>query len=351
MASGKTGSKWCQTFVFGTNLLLHLLLFIFFLAFFGVPSIEKYLAKKTIVISSEEQTKGIEAPAITFVAQTGWIGWKTANESMEDPTTSFDMVDHCQRLNTTDMESCISRDTFQSTDFLREARLGFYKEEHSFLSSESSASFWTEDITIPFMGRHFTLKPSQKITRNSADTPAFLLNANFSYSIFVHDENFFLINYNPIGLPNRVWMIKGEREKGGGYYYQITLTKHKRLNLDGRPCEEDLTYNFNTCIKEKLSAKVGCRLPWDTWSQQEREVCATDQQFREFGKFYTEFMIAVMQEITEITGCKKPCSYNEYKFLTSTPLENTLTKMSKDQIFISFWAVSPTTQVLMLKLS
>ena len=62
-------------------------------------------------------------------------------------------------------------------------------------------------------------------------------------------------------------------------------------------------------------------------------------------------MIAVMQEITEITGCKKPCNYNEYKFLTSTPLENTLTKMSKDQIFISFWAVSPTTQVLMLKLS
>ena len=58
-----------------------------------------------------------------------------------------------------------------------------------------------------------------------------------------------------------------------------------------------------------------------------------------------------MEEITEITGCKKPCTYNEYKFMTSTPIENTLTKTAEDQIFISFWAVSPTSQVLMLILS
>ena len=348
MASGKPVSKCCQTLVFATNLLLYLLLFSFFLTFFGVPSIEKYLARKTIVILSEEQTNGIDAPAITFVAQTGWIGWKTANESMEDPTTSFDLVDHCQRLNTTwNMESCISRDTFQSTDFLRAARLGFYNEDRSFLS-ESSASLWTEDITIPFLGRHFTLKPSQKITRNSPDTPAFILDANFSYSVFIHDENFFLINYNPMALPSRVWMIKGDKEKGGAYFYQITLTKHKRLNLVERACEEDPRYNFNTCVKEKLSAKVGCRLSWDKWSRQDREICSTDQQFREFGKFYTEFMAAVMPEITETTGCKKPCTYNEYKFLSSTPIENTLTKTPEDQIFIAFWAVSPTTQVLIL---
>ena len=341
MTSGKPGSKWCQTLVSGTNILLHLLLFLFFLTFFGVPSIEKYLARKTIVIFSEEHTNGIEAPAITFVASNGWIGWKTADESMEDP---FDMVAHCQRLNTTDMESCISRDTFQLADFLRAARLGFYDEEHSFLS-ESSSSFWTEDITVHYLGRHFTLQPSQKITRNSSDTPSFFLDASFSYSVFIHDENFFLINYNPMGLPSRVWTIKGESRKGGSSFHQITLTKHKRLNLDQRSCEEDPSYNFNTCVKEKLSAKVGCRLSWDKWSRQDREVCATDQQFRELGKIYKELSVAVMEEITEITGCKKPCTYNEYKFTSSTPIENTVTKTPEDQIFISFWAVSPTTQV------
>ena len=155
--------RWRWTLVFCTDLLLHLLLFLLFLAFFGVPAIEKYLERKTIVIFSEEQTNGIEAPAITFVPSNYSIfGWKSVEESTEDPNTSFDMVDHCRRLNATEMESCISHDTFQLDDFLRAARLGFYSEEYSFLG-ESSSSFWTEDITVPYVGRHFTLKPSQKI--------------------------------------------------------------------------------------------------------------------------------------------------------------------------------------------
>ena len=348
MASCEPVLKWPQTFVFASNLLLHLLLFLLFLIFFGVPSIEKYLERKTIVITSEEQTNGIEAPAITFVPSNYSIyGWKTVEENLEDPTPYFDMVDHCQKLNTTDMESCISRDTFQLADFLRAARLGFYSEKRSFLN-ETSFSSWTMDITVPYMGRHFTLKPSQKITRNSSDTPAFFLNANFSYSVFVHDENFFLVNYNPMALPSRVWVIKGAKEKGGSIFYKITLTKHKRLNLDERPCEEDPRYNFNTCVKEKLSAKVGCMLPWDKWSRQEREICAKDQQFRELGNIYRELLVAVMEEIVEITGCKKPCAYKEYKFTSSTPIEDPLTQTPKDQIFIAFWAVSRTTQVLII---
>ena len=209
MEKGEPNLRWRRTLVFSTDLLLHLLLFLLFLAFFGVPAIEKYLERKTIVIFSEEQTNGIEAPAITFVPSNYSIfGWKSVEESTEDPSTSFDMVDHCRRLNATDMESCISHDTFQLDNFLRAARLGFYSEEYSFLG-EASSSFWTEDITIPHLGRHYTLKPSLKITRNSSDTPAFLLDASFSYFVFVHDQNFFLLNFNPMGLPNRVWTIKG----------------------------------------------------------------------------------------------------------------------------------------------
>ena len=345
MARGQPGFKWRHSFLFATNLLLHLLLFFLFLIFFGLPSIEKYLAGKTIVIFSEEETNGIEAPAITFLpSKNGWNGWKTVNESIQDPTTSFDMVDHCQRLNTTDMESCILRDTFKLDDFMKVARLGFYVEEHSFLG-ESSSSFWTKDVTVPYSGRHFTLKPSQKITKDSKDSPAFFLDATFSYSVFIHDENFFLLNFNSMALPSRVWIIRGEKENGLSYFYQITLTKHKRLNVDERACEEDPRYKFNTCVKEKLSAKVGCRLSWDKWSQQERKICTTAQQLREFGKIYTELKVAVLEEIVEITGCKKPCTYNEYKFKSSTPIEDTLTQMPKDQLSIAFWAVSRTTQV------
>ena len=264
MASADPGLKWRQTLVFGTNLLLHLVLFLLFLRFFGVPSFEKYLDKKTIVIFSEEQTNGIEAPAITFAPSNySILGWKTVNKSMEDPSTSFDLVNHCQSLNATDIETCVENDTFQLADYLKAARLGIFEKDNSFLSESSLSSFWTEDITIPHHGRHFTLKPSQKITRDASHNIAFVLDASFSYSIFIHDENFFLVNYNPMALPSRVWLLKGRTLRGGGYFFKITLTKHRRLNLDERPCEGDPSYNFNTCIKEKLSAKVGCRLSWD----------------------------------------------------------------------------------------
>ena len=56
-------------------------------------------------------------------------------------------------------------------------------------------------------------------------------------------------------------------------------------------------------------------------------------------------MLADMEEIVEITGCKKPCSYKEYKFTSSTPYEDTQTTTPEDQIFILFWAVARTTQV------
>ena len=57
------------------------------------------------------------------------------------------------------------------------------------------------------------------------------------------------------------------------------------------------------------------------------------------------FIKPCMQEIVETTGCNKPCTYNEYKFTSQTPAEDTLTTTPENQIFIVFWAVSRTTQV------
>ena len=52
-----------------------------------------------------------------------------------------------------------------------------------------------------------------------------------------------------------------------------------------------------------------------------------------------------MQEIVETTGCRKPCTYTEYKFTSSTPDEDPRSTIPNDQIFIAFWAVSRTTHV------
>ena len=36
----------------------------------------------------------------------------------------------------------------------------------------------------------------------------------------------------------------------------MTLTKHKKLNLERQPCEEDPDYIFSHCARESLSKKV-----------------------------------------------------------------------------------------------
>ena len=93
------------------------------------------------------------------------------------------------------------------------------------------------------------------------------------------------------------------------------------------------------CVKENLSEKVGCRLPWDKWSQQDRAVCKNEQQFRQLEKIYRELGNANADEIVKKTGCKKPCQYKEYNFVEGIP------KMLINPSVLGFWAASHTTQV------
>ena len=246
----------------------------------------------------------------------------------------------------TDIETCVLNDTFSKTDFLFAARLGFTEQTttRDFLD-ESSSSFWTEDFNVNYLGRHFTLRLSQTISKNESDVIAFYIDASFTYSVFIHDENFFHVNYNPLALPSRIWIIKGQTLNGKGYYYKVTVTKHKKLNLNHKPCEDDPKYNFNSCIKETLSQKVGCRFPLDKQGGQEMEMCSTASQYRQYNEIYQNLMTADMQEIVDITGCKKPCTYNEYKFTSSTPDEDPRSTIPSGQIYIALWAVSRTTQV------
>ena len=271
----KCKDKNCyKTVELGTHLILHAVLFVIFMRFFGVPSVKKYLDMETIVISSEEQTNGIEAPAITFVAlrrDNGTTGWQSAQQNLTFET--FAMFNHCQGLKFTNMEDCLKNDTIERDEFLKSARHGFNEENStSLVNNESSSSIWSEDLTSTFLGRHFTFKFSKTLRSTSDGYLIFQLDNKFNYFIWLHDANFFIPSQNPLGSPSKRWNLMGTRNEDG-LYNLITLTKQKKLNLDRKPCVEDPTYNFVTCTKEKLSEKIGCRLPWDGWSHQDRKVC------------------------------------------------------------------------------
>ena len=338
----------CSTVVLTTHLILHVVLFILFLILFGVPSVKKYLDKETIVIYSEEQSNGIEAPAITFVAmrKTPSVakGWKSAHHNITFET--FAMFDHCQGLNFTNMDVCLKNDTIARDRFLKSASIGSWSNT-TLIAYESSSSLWSEDATNTYMGRHFTLKPSTPLAPTYDGLLIFELDSIFDYSIWLHDENFFIPNQSPFGPPSKYWKIttnydpvKNITKPEPGLYHHITLTKQKKLNLEKRPCEENPSYSFATCTKERLSQKIGCRLPWDRWSNQDRKVCESENEFKQFEQTYTKLYFSESDAIEDIVGCKKPCNYNEFKFVYSSP-----EVVPSIQNIVAFWAATRKTQV------
>ena len=105
-----------------------------------------------------------------------------------------------------------------------------------------------------------------------------LLNYQLQYRIFIHDPKYFVINTNPVGLPNI--MVKINPNITPSYYYRLALTEVEELDLPEYPCNTDPGYNFQTCVKESLSSQVGCRLSWDLWSDQDCPLCIHIGQFR-----------------------------------------------------------------------
>ena len=328
---------------FSIELFLYGLLLVLFMVFFGIPSIQKYQSKETIFISTREFTNGIEAPAITVLAlknDTSY-GWKSKSNQtaslMARHTYTF-VLDHCKEINQTDLETCISGDTFGLTDFLTTATFGISESSMNVLNRSS----WTEDMDSTANGRYYTWKPQSVITPSLTDTMFLSAYKNFKFYIFVHDINYFLFCSNPLGTTADVWEFDGNSMKD--HYQEIILVKHKKLNLEHRPCEESEDYSFTTCVKESIAESVGCRMPWDRLSRQDRAICTEREQFRQTDENATAFMINEINEVERLTGCLKPCSYGEYKFVNTNPKTLPVSAVPDNQLAIVLWAVTKYTQ-------
>ena len=237
--------------VFISKAVLQLLLFIFFLIFFGIPSLRTYQKKDTIVVKSEMDTHGIEAPAVTIqaVTLTNASGWK--NYGGEVYWKSFEIFQHCSRSNTTILK-CVQDHSIDRASFLKNVRFG---DNPDTANSDINSFEWTEDLGPTAWGRAFTMTLiGTKLTQDDESCLKFVLEKQFQYNVFVHDEDFNVYNNNPLGIRNNHWSFEGNKQKS--FYQEVILTKKTKLNLEKRPCEEDSHYSFTVCVKENLSAKV-----------------------------------------------------------------------------------------------
>ena len=138
---------------------------------------------------------------------------------------------------------------------------------------------WREDYTTSWYGRTFTLDIQRKIGPvYELDQLFFVLGWDLDFRIFIHDPAYFVVNTNPIGLPSLKFQISPNESKN--HYYQITLTEMEEIDHPDDPCEVDPNYNYQACVKESVSKKVGCRLPWDTWTSKAFLKCRSLDQYR-----------------------------------------------------------------------
>ena len=92
------------------------------------------------------------------------MGWKSvANITYK----MFKIFDHCEKIvGLPDIGACVSSDTYEFDDFIKEASVGPFNRKHSDLTKSSLRK---EDLTCTPYGKHFTLKPQRTITRNESN--------------------------------------------------------------------------------------------------------------------------------------------------------------------------------------
>ena len=222
---------------------LYGLLLVLFMVFFGIPSVEKYQRQETIFLSSRKLTNGIEAPAVTFVvlSNTTGYGWKTKTNqtsSVDGRYTNTFLLDHCKEINQTDLETCISNDSFALTDFLTTAT---FQMKGSSLNEKNTSS-WREDIDITADGRHFTWKPQRFISPAVEDFVFITVRKNFKFYIYVHDINFYVLSTNPYGTTKAFWEFDGNSMEN---HYQGNTNKNARMST--RRCASKTCKDCRDC--------------------------------------------------------------------------------------------------------
>ena len=127
------------------------------------------------MVRTKRNTRGIPAPAITVVARepNTLLGWKDFNET-----------DWCQnRKENQTMEECIEEHTFKRHDAIKDVLWGY--DSKSIMSDD----LVNEDFTMAWQGKFFLV--------NVSKTMILALSNGLVYVIFIHDPDFFEINYQP----------------------------------------------------------------------------------------------------------------------------------------------------------
>ena len=268
--------------LFWGKIIVQLALFGIFLRYFGITCWQRYQYRKVVVTSSEYYQGELPAPAVTVCPEKPEIQRNLSEKSLSDPIGSW-----CGQSDETETYQCIENVTSNLTSSIRAVSFGYQHVEES---PDVDEDEWISDFTVPLVGKCFTFKRRQDMGIDIVkDSIMIHLLSNLSY-IFIHDPDFFAMNWNP-ALPFNNFVMDGNFAR----MFKMITVQHRNINVPSAPCNPDLTYSFTACIKkvfsrefiiiiiiikDVFSREVGCRLPWDGWTDNSYPLCGHLDQFR-----------------------------------------------------------------------
>ena len=216
------------------KLLLQILHLATFLHFFGLPAIEKYLKRDVMVVETSKDTNGIPLPAITL------FSWDAPeNEKYRS----------CYNLNVS-IEDCLETNKPNVSNILKKILFGFEKKRALVFGENEMIS----DIAPSRAGCSFTLRLPLKIGPNDDETQFFLFFAQTFINVMIHDPDYFIFNDNPYGMPTVT--TRFDAAIMPSHYHRIALTEIQELDIPTDPCNNDQSYNFNSCVRKSLARQV-----------------------------------------------------------------------------------------------
>ena len=205
------------------------------ITFFGMPAIQKYQKEEVMVVETIKYTDGIPLPAITI---------RTVDAHQRSHIT-----EGCFTRNTS-VEDCIQANTQNLSAILKGVRYGYLDRETHLLDKDS----YSEDFTSSQKGLLYTIHMPIIIGTDDSKFQFFLVLLPRFVQIMVHDPDFFVYNYNPMGLPTL--QTRFDANKTFSHYYKITLIEMQEIDTAMDPCDTDTSYNFISCVRKFVAKQV-----------------------------------------------------------------------------------------------
>ena len=181
-------------FLVATKFCVQICLFSLFLFLFAIPDIRRFNAKEVMVVKLLRRSQGMKAPSVTIVGRNNPnLAWKNNSGSTLEKL--------CQAYLGNQTQQCIEENTLGQSEVIKDILIGNKSttkkvlEENRTNSSISYLQSLRGEFSRTMYGMTYSFAEPVEISTEKRIT--LCLSFNKSYSIFIHDKEFFLLNSVP----------------------------------------------------------------------------------------------------------------------------------------------------------